>query len=771
MTPSTRQTFDRPTTYHWPLLVILAIFFVLATAYNVAVPVLEKPDEKWHYPYLQNIARGKGLPVYGQGAWNQQGGQGPLYYALAAAATFWIDDSDFEILARRNPFYTPLADRPRNDNPNLFIHTDREAWPYRGATLALHLARQVSVLMGLMAVCGTYLITWEIFPGRRALATGAAAVVAFNPMFLFIASSVSNDVTVAATASLAAWAALRLALRNGPLIRQAALTGLLLGLALLSKTSAVALAAIVGGALIYRAVRLSLRPETSSSSVETLRPRGARDGAWRAVLIGGLSVAVVTLAVTGWWYLRNWRLYDDPLGMAVWLQHFGVRDPKPTFLDLLLEFDGLEMSYWAVFGWRDMVVDRWMYDLFFVADRLALTGWLVGLARALWLLRRDRSISLNATVGLGLVWLWLGAALIALLRYMQLIWANHGRLLFPAAAAVGVIIFVGWRLWLPRRATPWLATLTGGGLIALSILCLWGYIVPAYAPPPRLTQAQIEAIPHRLDVEFGGLARLLGYDLASDAVQPGDLLEVTFYWQAVADTEQDYAIFVHLLDEHDLTVAQKDTHPGLGRFVTSRWRPGDAFADTYRLPVPETAYAPSTCTLEVGLYLPQTGQRPLTAQCADNLRFASVTVRPHEGALPNPVRFNFGNKIALVGYEMDTRAVHPGETLTLTLHWEGLADMDDNYSVFAYIQDQDAEIWARTDGWPLNGDAPTALWQVGQRVVDPYGLTLDPNTPPGMYDVQIGIYLPETGERLHLLADDGFPLDTYIFLSKIRVSP
>ena len=347
---TTLQPSNLPTKYHWPLFAVLAAFLILATAYNVAVPVLEKPDEKWHYPYLQNIAHGRGLPVYGQGAWNQEGGQGPLYYALAAAVTFWVDDGDFEILARWNPFYTPLEGRPRDDNPNRFVHTDREAWPYRGATLALHLARQVSVLMGLIAVLGTYLIVWEIFPGRRALATGAAAVVAFNPMFLFIASAVSNDATVAATASLTAWAALRLALRDTPLIRQAALTGLLLGLALLSKTSAVALGPVVGGALLYRAWR---------------------DRAWQALLVGGLTLAAVTLTVTGWWYARNWWLYGDPLGMEVWLQHFGVRDPKPTLLDLLPEFDGLEVSYWAVFGWRDMVVDRWIYDLFFVADRLA----------------------------------------------------------------------------------------------------------------------------------------------------------------------------------------------------------------------------------------------------------------------------------------------------------------------------------------------------------------------------------------------------------------
>jgi len=734
----------------WPLFAVLAVFLILATVYNVAVPVLEKPDEKWHYPYVQNIADGKGLPVYGKGAWNQEGGQGPLYYALAAAATFWVDDDDFGILARWNPFYTPLEDRPRNDNPNRFVHTDREAWPYRGATLAIHLARQVSVLMGLVAVLGTYLIVWEIFPGRRALATGAAAVVAFNPMFLFVASAASNDVTVAATASLATWAALRLALRNGSVLRQAALVGLLLGLALLSKTSAVALAPVVGGALAYRAWR---------------------ERAWRSLLVGGLVVTAVALAVTGWWYVRSWRLYGDPLGMAVWLEHFGVRDPKPTLLDLLPEFDGLEMSYWAVFGWRDMVVERWIYDLFFVADRLALAGWLVGLGRALWLHWRGRAISLNSVVGLGLVWLWLVAAFAALLRYMQLIWANHGRLLFPAVAAVGGLLFIGWRLWLPRRATPWLAALASGGLIALSIVCLAGTIVPAYAPPPRLTEAQIEAIPHRLDVEFGDMAHLLGYDLASDTVQPGEVLEVTLYWEAIGTVGQDYAVFVHLLDEHDLTMAQKDTHPGLGRFPTSRWRVGDAIADTYRLPVPETAYAPSAGPLEVGLYLPETGQRLPTSDGASNVRFASVTVRPREGALPNPVRLNFGGKIALVGYDFDRRTSAPGDTLRLTLYWEALAPMEESYTVFAHVLGEGTQMWANGDGVPVNGRAPTSTWQPGQVVEDAHDLTIGATTPPGVYDVEVGLYLLKTGKRLRLLADDGFPLDTRVFLSKIRVSP
>jgi len=55
----TNQSSNLPTKYHRPLFLVLAVFLILATAYNVAVPLLEKPDEKWHYPYLQNIADGR----------------------------------------------------------------------------------------------------------------------------------------------------------------------------------------------------------------------------------------------------------------------------------------------------------------------------------------------------------------------------------------------------------------------------------------------------------------------------------------------------------------------------------------------------------------------------------------------------------------------------------------------------------------------------------------------------------------------------------------
>ena len=54
---------------------------------------------------------------------------------------------------------------------------------------------------------------------------------------------------------------------------------------------------------------------------------------------------------------------------------------------------------------------------------------------------------------------------------------------------------------------------------------------------------------HRADATFGSTARLVGYDLASAETRPGDALDLTLHWKALASTDRPYTAFVHLLDE------------------------------------------------------------------------------------------------------------------------------------------------------------------------------------------------------------------------------
>jgi hypothetical protein len=328
-------------------------------------------------------------------------------------------------------------------------------------------------------------------------------------------------------------------------------------------------------------------------------------------------------------------------------------------------------------------------------------------------------------------------------------------------------------------------------MFALAAVAPFRYIAPAYAKPvlskacPEpsrrvegpvlLSEAEIAKIPHRLDVTFGDKARLLGYEADDKETRPGDSVEVTLYWQSLAEMDKDYTVFVHLLDENDLVIAQRDTYPGLGTYPTSLWKVGDTFADRYVLILPSTVFAPCMGHFEVGLYDFSSGERLLATgpdgqSLGDNVRFHQTAVLPREDSpVPNAVDFSFEDRIALVGYDLDRRTSQPGETIHLTLYWQALAEMGEDYTVFTHVLGEEDRLWAQMDSQPQGGAAPTSSWQVGRVIEDHYDLTIKPDTPPDVYDVEVGLYLSTTGRRLGVLDEGGRLRDNRVLLSKVRV--
>ena len=60
-------------------------------------------------------------------------------------------------------------------------------------------------------------------------------------------------------------------------------------------------------------------------------------------------------------------------------------------------------------------------------------------------------------------------------------------------------------------------------------------------------------------------------------------------------------------------------------------------------------------------------------------------------------------------------------------------------------------VWAQHDGPPVDGTYPTSTWEVGQLLRDRHTLVLDASTPPGLYELEVGLYAPDTGTRLRRL--------------------
>ncbi len=89
---------------------------------------------------------------------------------------------------------------------------------------------------------------------------------------------------------------------------------------------------------------------------------------------------------------------------------------------------------------------------------------------------------------------------------------------------------------------------------------------------------------HRLDVQFGDVAELLGYDLARTELAAGKSARVVLYWRALDQADAaDYKVFAHLLDPDGDLVGQHDGRPAGGTRPTQGWVPGEIVTDPHEM--------------------------------------------------------------------------------------------------------------------------------------------------------------------------------------------
>lgn len=577
------------------LLIVLGMYLALALLYSLSTPFFEKTDEVYHVAYIKHLADGRGFPPPDpQNPARQEATQPPLYYLLGAAMTWWIDTDDMPALTQLNPYYRPVWDGVFGDNRNRYLHLVDEQTPRQGAALAVRLLRTLSILLGGVTVACTYLIAHTLFPQQRWLAVGAAACCAFTPQFLYVSGTVNNDVMAAATCGLAGLAAVRLLRAPQPGVRQVVTAGLAAGAALLSKVSAgvvVPIVLLAVGYAAYKAARQSgRRPYCHLLS-------------W-----GGISLLCIAV-VAGWWFARNALLLDgDWTGTVVHVSKWGRRRRALSLSNLGLEIQGLEESYWAVFGLNSIPIQRWINLILFGVDRLTVAGALVLAVKQGTRHRLDR----ETQFGLLLIGLWALGSLASVFYWMYLMkGVNLGRLLYPALPALALWIVLALSQFVPRRWRPGASHVFSVALLALAIACPLVYIIPNYAPPPILNEQEVGPLTERLDADLQGQIKLLGYYAPQQQTWPGDRISITLYYQAMVRFGIDYTVFVHFVDETGHIVVQQDTLTGMGRYPTTMWQPGQIIADTFYLTLPEWTPVPGSGILEVGFYDRETGLRLL----------------------------------------------------------------------------------------------------------------------------------------------------------------
>lgn len=485
----------------WLLPAIVATYVAIAVLFAVYTPAWQAPDEPAHYNYVRYLAEQHRFPIL------KWGDYPAAYLDEIKAARF---PPDMAVDPIRYEFHQP---------PLYYLLAVPIYQLFGGALLPLRL---LSVALGALILLFVYAIVRELCPASETtdgtdtkghwLALGATAFVAFLPMHVAVTAAMTND----PLAELLLAAVLLLTIRYVKLpagdpaeSRTLATVGIATGVALVCKAGLYIAVPLVLAAILLRL----LMPATR-------QPGGALVRAAGLYLLPAAGLALP-------WWLRNAALYGgaDLLGLG---RHEQVVAGQLRTADYVAAhglghwladfFTSTFRSFWGQFGWMGVVLDERLYLALAVLSGLAIAGLLAWLAARLSGHRRPADPccatprqELRQHSGLALL------SLAALLVIASYIWYNlqfvqfQGRYLFPASAAIGLAMAVGWREALQRERAWLIAGLLLAGAALLAPAGLLRHDLPGW-PLLLLAGAAVAlAVRARLPRRWDALAQVAPY--------------------------------------------------------------------------------------------------------------------------------------------------------------------------------------------------------------------------------------------------------------------
>jgi len=281
------------------------------------------------------------------------------------------------------------------------------------------------------------------------------------------------------------------------------------------------------------------------------------------------------------------------------------------------------------------------------------------------------------------------------------------------------------------------------------------------------------AIQNPRQEDLSGKVTFLGYDKDRDTVRLGESIYLALYWQAQQDLDEDCNVVIGLRGASGEVWPLWADRPVHGTYSTTNWTAGEVVKDRYGLTISQDVPA-GDYELELML-LNRATQQPLIASSGlPTISLGHLRVETWERqfivpTIQHPLEMNLGNKVELLGYDLDRTSTRPGDSLRLTLYWRALTEMDASYTVFTHLLDGESRIWGQKDNVPQAGTYPTTLWVEGEVVADQYEIVVKPDAPPGQYVTEVGMYLPQSGQRLPVLDELGRVQGDRVLLETVEI--
>ncbi len=239
--------------------------------------------------------------------------------------------------------------------------------------------------------------------------------------------------------------------------------------------------------------------------------------------------------------------------------------------------------------------------------------------------------------------------------------------------------------------------------------------------------------------------RLLGYGFLDREMWVGHMVPLSLFWQAVRVPGAPYTV----------------------SFTVERRGEQCQVSSDCSIPIPYPgALVESICVLQVpsgavdGRYLLAATIDNSREQWKIPLQEIRVRDRPHIYRVPKMqyrLAATLGDGIGLLGYDLTPASVQPDQDLTVTLYWQAQAPGNAWLKVFTHLIGPGGALLSQHDGLPAERAAPTSQWLAREVIIDHHIIPIPADAPGGECTLYVGMYSPDTGERLLALDAEGNP--------------
>lgn len=300
-----------------------------------------------------------------------------------------------------------------------------------------------------------------------------------------------------------------------------------------------------------------------------------------------------------------------------------------------------------------------------------------------------------------------------------------------------------------------------------------------YAKSPRhLTVVGWDgfAIQHPLAMQVDEDISLVGYDQALREVRTGDTLYLVTYWHigSVDPSASGLRVEAMLVNREGIPVSRA-AH-SWGEDGTWLIRNEDATLRAQHdldisSTVPGGKYDVCLAISQDSIGVSE------TKICLSTVHVVRTVVSPpvETETIQYPASKSLGGAVRFLGYDLAAETYRPDEVVEITLYWQALRKMDISYVVFVHLLGSEANpatgnfLWGQVDRVPVDGTYPTTAWATGETIADSYYVPIQPDAPPGVYQIEIGLYEPITDKRLAVLDEEGQHVEDRILLQEIEI--